>query len=206
MENIQSLKAVIFNQAAHSLGSNTPQLKYPSVTADSTSPQLLYPLKTSETLTAGCQSGPRWRRRSPSELSESRRDFRPSPTSASGPAGCSVGNETRGRGGEQDEMTHYTTGWCVCVCEEASSSPPPPGVHVDIVRKDTSVAFWWGADLTLLGAQILNIITNGRRDWNKQMLRHIVFRSRSRYFVSLHSVCHWDETDTGSKMEAPTVK
>ena len=126
MENIQSLKAVIFNQAAHSLGSNTPQLKYPSVTADSTSPQLLYPLKTSETLTAGCQSGPRWRWRSPSELSESRRDFRPSPTSASGPAGCSVGNETRGRGGEQDEMTHYTTGWCVCVCEEASSSPPPP--------------------------------------------------------------------------------
>lgn len=46
-------------------------------------------------LTVGCQSGLRWRRRNPSELSGSCRGCRWSPTAASEPAGCSGRKDKR---------------------------------------------------------------------------------------------------------------
>lgn len=76
-------------------------------------------LETSKTLTAGCQSELRWRQCSSLELSGNCPDWHQSLTSASEPAGYSVGNKTSDRERDKkkkrlnDQRSHSV---CLCPC------------------------------------------------------------------------------------------
>lgn len=83
-------------------------------------------LETSKTLTAGCQSELRWRQCSSLELSGNCPDWHQSLTSASEPAGYSVGNKTsdRERDKKKKEIKWPKISLCVfvplyvCLCED----------------------------------------------------------------------------------------
>lgn len=101
-----------------------------------------------KTLTAGCRSGLRWHRCSPSELSESCPDFHRSPTSAAEPAGCSVWRwDKRPRGTRGDDI--------LCVWGVVELTLPLRCRRVCGYCQDGCFwSIWWGTDKTFLRVHI----------------------------------------------------